>query len=84
MPLPSWHDVAVAPVSAGAGRVPDLLHGVSGGDAIAVAVGLAHVVEGQDTPAGIVALPINEADGHAAANLAVVREQGVEQGPDLP
>ena len=56
---------------------------VSGRDAIAGAVGLFHVVDGQDTPAGVVALPIDEVDGHAAANPAVVREQGVEQGPDL-
>lgn len=53
------------------------------GDAIAGAVGPAHVVDGQETPAGIVAAPIDIVDGHAAAYLAVVREQGVEQGPDL-
>ncbi|MCJ1264987.1 hypothetical protein MMC22_004862 [Lobaria immixta] len=52
-------------------------------DAIADTVGLAHVVEGQDTPARIVALQIDEVDGHAAAKIALVREQGVEQGPDL-
>ena len=46
-------------------------------------MGRPHVVEGQDTPAGIIALPIDEVDGHAAASLAVEGEQGVEQGPDL-
>ncbi|MCJ1270867.1 hypothetical protein MMC22_010764 [Lobaria immixta] len=60
-----------------------LRSGAEGRDAIAGAVGLAHVVDGQDTPAGIVALPIDEVDGHATANLAVVRKQGVDQGPDL-
>ena len=57
---------------------------VAGGDAIAVAVGgIFHVVDGQDTPAGIVAALIDHVDGHAAAPLAFVCDQGVQEGPDI-
>ncbi|MCJ1265399.1 hypothetical protein MMC22_005276 [Lobaria immixta] len=60
-----------------------LRSGAEGRDAIAGALGIAHVVDGQDTRAGIVALQINEVNGYTATHFAVVREQGVQQGPDL-
>lgn len=54
-----------------------------GGNAIAGAGGSYHVVEGQDAPARIIAAPIDEVGGHAAAPIAVVLDNGVGQGPDL-
>lgn len=40
-----------------------------GGNAIAGAGGSYHVVKGQDAPTRIIAAPINEVDGHAAAPI---------------
>ena len=41
------------------------------------------VVEGQDTIGGIIAVLVDEMDGHAAAGAAAVFEDGVGEGSDL-
>lgn len=53
-------------------------------NAIAGAEGFYHVVKSQNAPARIVTMSIDKMNGHVAAFLAPVLDQGINQRQDFP